>query len=39
MVGAKYREFVVRLDPVRMLANGLTGDQVVSGLKQANVIA
>ena len=39
MVGAKYREYVVRLDPGRMLAHGLTPDQVVSGLRQANVIA
>jgi CzcA family heavy metal efflux pump len=39
MVGAKYREYVVRLDPARMLAHGLTPDQVVIGLKQANVIA
>jgi len=37
MVGAKYREYVVRLDPARMLAHGLTPDQVVTGLKQANV--
>src|SRR5579863_6424667 len=39
MVGAKYREYVVRLDPARMLAHGLTPDQVVTGLKQANVLA
>ncbi len=39
MIGAKYREYVVRLDPARMLAQGLTPDQVVTGLKQANVIA
>src|SRR6266851_297862 len=39
MVGAKYREYVVRLDPARMLAHGLTPDQVVTGLKQASVIA
>ena len=39
MVGAKYREYVVRLDPARMLAHGLTPDQVVSGLGKANVIA
>ncbi len=39
MVGAKYREYVVRLDPSRMLAHGLTSEQVVSGIKQANVIA
>ena len=39
MVGAKYREYVVRLDPARMLAHGLTPTQVVTGLKQANVIA
>jgi CzcA family heavy metal efflux pump len=39
MVGAKYREYVVRLDPARMLAHALTPEQVVTGLKQANVIA
>jgi CzcA family heavy metal efflux pump len=39
MVGAKYREYVVRLDPARMLAHGLTPEQVVAGLRQANVIA
>ncbi|HZO82380.1 MAG TPA: efflux RND transporter permease subunit [Candidatus Binataceae bacterium] len=39
MVGAKYREYVVRLDPARMLAQGLTPEQVVAGLKAANVIA
>jgi multidrug efflux pump subunit AcrB len=39
MVGAKYREYVVRLDPARMLAHGLMPDQVVTGLRQANVIA
>ncbi|HEY2523609.1 MAG TPA: efflux RND transporter permease subunit [Candidatus Binataceae bacterium] len=39
MVGAKYREYVVRLDPARMLAHGLTPEQVVSGLNGANVIA
>jgi CzcA family heavy metal efflux pump len=39
MVGAKYREYVVRLDPARMLAHGLTPDQVVTGLRQANVSA
>ncbi len=38
MVGAKYREYVVRLNPALMLAHGLTPDQVVMGLKQANVI-
>lgn len=37
MVGAKYREYVVRLDPARMLAHGLTPAQVVTGLSQANV--
>jgi CzcA family heavy metal efflux pump len=39
MVGAKYREYVVRLDPAQMLAHGMTPDQVVTALKQANVIA
>jgi CzcA family heavy metal efflux pump len=39
MVGAKYREYVVRLDPARMLAYKLTPAQIVTGLSQANVIA
>jgi CzcA family heavy metal efflux pump len=39
MVDAKYREYVVRLDPARMLEHGLTPDQVVTALRQANVIA
>ncbi len=39
MVGAKYREYVVRLDPARMLAQGITPEQAVAGLKAANVIA
>lgn len=39
MVGGKYREFVVRLDPPRMLARALTPQQVVAGLAAANVVA
>ncbi len=39
MVGGKYREYVVRLDPGRMLAHKLSAAQVVSGLSAANVIA
>jgi CzcA family heavy metal efflux pump len=39
IVGAKYREYVVRLDPARMLAHGLTPDQIVTGLQKANVSA
>ncbi|MGH8013205.1 MAG: efflux RND transporter permease subunit, partial [Candidatus Binataceae bacterium] len=38
VVGAKYREFVVQLDPAKMLAHHLTPQQVVSGLAAANVI-
>ena len=38
-LGAKYREYVVRLSPARMLAHGLTPEQVVAGLKAANVIS
>jgi CzcA family heavy metal efflux pump len=37
-VGAKYREYVVRLDPARMLQHKLTPQDVVSGLAKANVI-
>jgi CzcA family heavy metal efflux pump len=39
LVGGKYREYVVRLDPGAMLAYGLAPQQVVDGLKKANVIA
>ena len=39
LVGAKYREYVVRPDPARMLAQGLTPQDVVKGLSAANVIA
>jgi CzcA family heavy metal efflux pump len=38
IVGAKYREYVVRLDPSRMLQHKLNPDDVVSGLAKANVI-
>jgi multidrug efflux pump subunit AcrB len=37
-VGAKYREYLVRLDPARMLQHKLTPQDVVSGLAKANVI-
>lgn len=39
LVGGKYREYVVRLDPARMLARGLAPQQVVAGLSAANVVA
>ena len=39
LVGAKYRQYVVRLDPVLMRAYGLSPQQVVAGLAKANVIA
>ncbi|MBF6568632.1 MAG: efflux RND transporter permease subunit [Candidatus Binataceae bacterium] len=39
LVGGKYREFVVRLNPAQMLAYGLSPQQVIDGLKKANVIA
>lgn len=38
IVGGKYREYVVRLDPARMLQHKLAPDNVVSGLAKANVI-
>ena len=38
VVGAKYREYVVRLDPAKMLEHQLTPGDVVSGLAKANVI-
>ncbi len=37
-VGAKYREYLVRLDPARMLQHKLTPQDVVTGLAKANVI-
>jgi CzcA family heavy metal efflux pump len=39
MVGAKYREYVVRLDPQLMLAHNVSPQDVVNGLKSANIIA
>ncbi len=38
IVGGKYREYVVRIDPARMLAHGLSPAEVVAGLKRANII-
>jgi CzcA family heavy metal efflux pump len=38
IVNGKYREYVVRLDPARMLQHKLAPDEVVSGLAKANVI-
>ncbi len=39
LVGAKQREYVVRLDTARMLQHSLTSADVVTGLAKANVIA
>jgi CzcA family heavy metal efflux pump len=39
LVGGKYREYVVRLNPARMLQHKLSPQQVVAGLARANVIA
>jgi CzcA family heavy metal efflux pump len=39
LVGGKYREYVVRLEPSAMMAYGLSPQQVVDGLRKANVIA
>ncbi len=38
MVGGKYREYVVRIDPAKLLAHGLSPDEVVNGLANANII-
>jgi CzcA family heavy metal efflux pump len=38
LVGGKYREYVVRLDPARMLARDLSPQQIVAGLAAANVV-
>ena len=37
-VGAKYREFIVWLDPAKMQQHGLAASDVVNGLANANVI-
>jgi len=39
ILNAKYREYVVRLDPARMLQHKLGPEDVVNGLAKANVIA
>ncbi len=39
LVGAKQREYVVRLNTERMLQHGLTSADVVAGMTKANVIA
>ena len=39
VVGGKYREFVVRLDPVRLTEHELSAQDVVDGLAKVNVIA
>ncbi len=38
MIGGKYREYVVRIDPAKLLAHDLAPDDVVSGLAKANII-
>jgi len=38
VIGGKYREYVVRLNPARMLQHQLTPADVVSGLAKANVV-
>lgn len=39
VVGGKYREFIVRLIPARMLEHHLSPQEVIDGLAKANVIA
>jgi CzcA family heavy metal efflux pump len=39
IVGGKYREYVVRLDPARMLEHDLSPEEVIAGLQKSNVIA
>jgi multidrug efflux pump subunit AcrB len=39
VIGGKYREFVVRLDPARMLQHDLSPADVVTGLAKNNVIS
>jgi CzcA family heavy metal efflux pump len=38
IVGGKYREYVIRIDPARMLAHNLSPEEVVAGLARANII-
>jgi CzcA family heavy metal efflux pump len=38
IIGGKYREYVIRLNPARMLQRKLAPDDVVNGLAKANVI-
>jgi CzcA family heavy metal efflux pump len=38
MIGGKYREYVVRIDPAKLLAHELAPEDVVSGLAKANII-
>jgi len=39
IVGGKYREFIVRLDPALMLEHQLSPQDVIDGLAKANVVA
>ena len=39
VVGGKYREFVVRLNPARMLEHNLSPQEIVDGLARANIVA
>src|ERR1019366_7567867 len=39
VIGGKYREFVVRLDPARLLQHDMSRGDVVAGLAKNNVIA
>ena len=39
VVGGKYREFVVRLDPARLMEHELSAQDVIDGLAKVNVIA
>ena len=39
VVGGKYREYVVRLNPARMLEHHLSPREVIDGLAKANVVA
>jgi CzcA family heavy metal efflux pump len=38
MIGGKYREYVVRIDPAKLLAHDLGPEDVVAGLAKANII-
>ncbi|HVN63054.1 MAG TPA: efflux RND transporter permease subunit, partial [Candidatus Binataceae bacterium] len=39
VIGGKYREFIVKLDPARMLQHGIAPADVIEGLAKDNIVA